>query len=161
MSLSTVQKYVMWKGKKSNYRNWKRKFDLNCANKNMETGFELDEKDFPKATAKDFDMDKKKFLDENNKSFKELIFSIDHETKEGAIAIAHATNSKTKNLPKGSARKAIENLELRYNTRDTEDMREMQDKYEAEKMGRKNPAYFVNDMEVFRIELETDFNIKK
>lgn len=111
MSMSTVQKYVVWKGKKSNYKNWKRKFDLNCTNKHVDIGFELDEKDYPKVADKDYETTKNKFIEENNKSFKELIFSIDHETKEGAIAIAHATNSKTTKLPKGSARIAIKNLE--------------------------------------------------
>ena len=145
----------MWKGKKSNYRNWKRKFDLNCAHKNIDIGFELDEKNFPKATDKDFDMNKKKFLEENYKSFKELIFSIDHETKEGAITIAHATNSKATNLSKLSAKVAIKNLELGYNTKDKEDMREMQEKYKSAKMGRENPADFVNNMELLQIELDT------
>ena len=116
------------KGKKSNYRNWKRKFDLNCASKHAGIGFDLDEDDFPETRDKDYEVKKEKFLDENYKSYKELIFSIDHDTKEGAVAIGHATNSKTDKLPKGSAKIAIENLELRYNTKDREDMREMQDK---------------------------------
>ena len=70
MSLTTVQKYVVWKGKKENYRNWKRKFDLNCVNKNVEIGFELDEANFPDPTNIDYNDRKKKFLEENYKSFK-------------------------------------------------------------------------------------------
>ena len=85
---------------------------------------------------KDYKEKKDKFIYENYKSFKELIFSINHKTKEGEIAIEHVTNSKTTKLPKGSAKIAIKTLETSYNTKDTEDMREMQEKYESAKMGR-------------------------
>ena len=40
-------------------------------------------------------------------------------------------------------------------------MREMQDKYESAKIGRTNRADFVIDMELLRIELDSEFGIKK
>ena len=85
----------------------------------------------------------------------------DHDTKEGAVAIAHATNSKTDKLPKGSAKIGMANLEVRYNTKDKKHMQEMQDKYEVAKMGKENPADFLNNMELLCIELKTDYNVNK
>ena len=70
MSLTTVQKYVVWKGKKSTYQNWKKKFEMNCMQKGADIGFELDEKDFPEKSDQDYDVKSKTFLEENNKAFK-------------------------------------------------------------------------------------------
>ena len=162
-------RYITWNGDEDDYVEWREKFMLHCKIKGVADGFLLNEADWPVAPLDNTD-DKltaayetklEEFKKKNGSSFTELLLSIESTNKRGKIAYGHAKASKTNKFPNGSARKALQNLDERYDTMDKDDCQDLLKVWSNLKLTNQNPADFITELEDVQSRLKSRHGIKK
>ena len=162
-------RYITWNGDEDDYVEWREKFMLHCEIKGVADGFNMDELDMPvmpmvgatKEIRDDYEDKMKEFKKKNGSSFTELLLSIESTNKRGKIAYGHAKASKTARFPNGSARKALTNLDERYDTMDKDDCQELLKVWSNLELEFQNPADFITDLEDVQSRLRRRHGIKK
>ena len=162
-------RYITWNGDEDNYVEWREKFMLHCDIKGVADGFLLSEVDMPVAPMDDaedkvkdaYQTKMKEFKKKNGASFTELLLSIESNNKKGKIAYGHAKASKTTLFPTGSARKALANLDERYDTMDKDNCQDLLRVWSNLKLTGQNPADFITELEDVQSRLKNRHGIKK
>lgn len=162
-------RYITWNGDEDDYVEWREKFMLHFDIKGVADGFLLSGLDMPVAPGSDADekvRDKyeskmKEFSKKNRASFTELLLSIESNNKKGKIAYGHAKASKTTMIPNGSARKALANLDERYDPMHKDDCQDLLRVWSNLKLTYQNPTDFITELEDVQSRLKSRHGIKK
>ena len=117
-----ANRYIVWNRKKTQYKMWRNKFMVSCRSRGVSDGFEINEEDVLKLKLKEATEDTKKEIKEyelmNDRSFEQLVNSIDHNKSDGTTALQYCFGAVTEVFENGSAKLALGRLDTRYDSKD-------------------------------------------